>query len=157
MRTRLILCVPLFAAFCLVSVGCTSAPRPEATVKRFLRAFNDKDLNVLLTCVDPKQERMFRASFRLLEKLTGGRLPMDDLLEMVPGMYQTFQSQVSEDIKFRDVHVGKGRSNGEDADVPVSLTVLARSQGLDKAQQQDLRFTVRRFDEGWRIVGIQNK
>jgi len=126
-------------------------------VRHFLRAFNDKDLNVLLTCVDPKQERMFRASFRLIEKFTRGRLPVEDLLELVPGIYQMLQSHASEDINFRDVHVGKGRISGEDAEVPVSLTVSARSRGLENTQQQDLRFALRRFDEGWRIIGIQNK
>ena len=157
MRMRLVLCGPLFLACCLLSMGCRSAPRPEATVTQFLQAFNDKDLNVLLTCVDPKQERMFRASLRLFERLTGGRLPVEDLLELVPGMYQMLQSQVSEDVNFRDVHVGKGRVRGNDAEVPVSLTVLARSRGLENTQQQDLRFALRRSDDGWRIVGIQNK
>jgi len=140
-----------------MSVGCTSAPRPESTVKHFLQAVNDKDLNVLLTCVDPKQERMFRASLRLIEKLTGGRLPVEDLLELVPGMYQMLQSQVSEDIKFRNVYVGRGRVSGEDAEVPVSLEVWARSRGVENTQRQELRFALRRFDAGWRIVGIQNK
>ena len=157
MRTRLAFCGLLFAAYALMSVGCTSAPRPETTVKHFLEAFNDKDLNVLLTCVDPKQERMFRASLRLIERLTGGRLPVEELLELVPGMYQMLQSQVSEDVNFRDVHVGRGRVRGEDAEVPVFLTVLARSRGLDNTQQQDLRFALHRYHEGWRIVGIKNK
>ena len=157
MRMRFIFCGLLFAAYFLMSVGCTSTPRPETTVKHFLKAFNEKDVNVLLTCVDPKQERMFRASFRLIERLTGGRLPVEDLLELVPGMYQMFQSQVSEDVKFLDVHVGRGRVSGEDAEVPVSLTVLARSRGLENSQQQELRFALRRFHEGWRIVGIENK
>jgi hypothetical protein len=138
-----VFCGLLFAAYFLMSVGCASAPRPEATVKRFLQAFNDKDLNVLLTCVDPKQERMFRASLRLIEKLTGGRLPVEDLLELVPGMYQMLQSQVSEDVNFRDVHIGRGRVSGEDAGVPVSLKVWARSRGSENTQQQELRFVGR--------------
>ena len=157
MQTRLVVCGCLFAVYSLMSVGCTSAPRPESTVKHFLQAFNDKDLNVLLTCVDPKQERMFRASLRLIERLTGGRLPVEDLLELVPGMYQMLQSQVSEDVNFRDVHVGRGQLSGEDAEVPVSLTVWTKSRGLQNTQQQELRFALRRFDVGWRIVGIQNK
>jgi hypothetical protein len=156
MRTRLGSCGLLFAAYALMSAGCTSEPHPEATVKHFLQAFNDKDLNVLLTCVDPKQERMFRASFRLLERFTGGRLPVEDLLELVPGMYQMLQNQVSEDVNFRDVRVGRGRVSGDDSEVPVSVTVLTRSRGLQNTQQRELRFVLRRFDEGWRIVGIQN-
>lgn len=142
---------------CLISAGCTPAPRPEATVKRFLQAFNDKDLNTLLTCVDPKQERMFRASFRVLEKLTGGRLPIEDLLETIPGMYQMFQSQISEDVNFQDVHIGRERLNRESAEVPVSMITLVRSRGVETAQPLQLRFVLRRFEEGWRVVGIQNK
>ena len=157
MRMRIIFCGLLLAVYFLMSVGCTSAPRPEVTVRQFLKAFNEKDLNRLLTCVDPKQERMFRASFRLIERLTGGRLPVEDLLELVPGMYQMLESRVSEDVKFRDVRVGRGRISAEDAEVPVSLTVLTRSRGLENSQQQELRFALRRFHEGWRIVGIENK
>ena|SRR5437879_1971964 len=100
---------------------------------------------------------MLRASLRLIERLTGGRLPVEDLLELVPGMYQMLQSRVSEDINFRDVHVGKGRVSGGEANVPVSLTVSTKSRGLENTQQQNLRFALRRFDGGWRIVGIQNK
>jgi hypothetical protein len=100
---------------------------------------------------------MFRASLRVIEKLTGGRLPVEDLLELVPGMYQMIQSQVSEDVNFRDVHIGRGRVSGEDAEVPVSVKVWTRSRGSENTQQQELRFALRRFDEGWRIVGIQNK
>jgi hypothetical protein len=100
---------------------------------------------------------MFRAGLRIIERLTGGRLPVEDLLELVPGLYQMLQSRVSEDFSFRDVQVGRGRVSGKEAEVPVSLTVLAKSRGLENTQQQDLRFALRRFDEGWRIVGNQNK
>jgi hypothetical protein len=126
-------------------------------VKRFLRAINDKDLNLLLTCVDAKQERMFRASLRLIEKFTGGRLPVDDLLELVPGLYQLLQDRASEDINVRVVRVGKGRVTGEAAEVPATLIVSTTSRGLENAQEHILRFMLRRFKEGWRIVGIQKQ
>ena len=64
------------AVSCLPIAGtlsCRHSSRPERVVERFLQAFNDKDLNILLTCVDPRQEQTYRASFRILEWLSGGR------------------------------------------------------------------------------------
>lgn len=157
MQPRLVFGVNFLAALCLMSAGCASVARPEATVEHFVQAFNEKDLNVMLSCVDPKQERMLRASLRVVEKLSGGRLAAEDLLEMIPGLYQMIQSQVSEDINFRDLDVGRGQISGENAEVPVSLTVLTRSRGLENARQKQFLFVLRQFDEGWRIVGIRNK
>jgi hypothetical protein len=68
-----------------------------------------------------------------------------------------FQTQVSEDINFRDIHVGRGRVSGAEADVPVSLVIVAKSRGSESSQQQNLQFLLHRFDEGWRIIGIQTK
>jgi hypothetical protein len=136
-------------------VGCRTSPGPEPVVERFLRAFNDKDVNVLLACVDPRQERLFRASFRIVEKLTGGWFPVEDVLELVPGLYQAFQKDLSEDFSLRDVQVYRATINGEEAQVPVILTASARSRGVVKDARQRMQFRLRRFDEGWRIVGIQ--
>jgi hypothetical protein len=143
----------LLLSFALVS--CSRTPGPEPVVERFLRAFNDKDVNVLLSCVDPRQERLFRASFRIVEKLTGGWFPMEDILELVPGLYQAFQKDLSEDFSLRDIRVYRATISGEEAQVPVILTASARSRGVASASIQRVRFRLCRFEEGWRIVGIQ--
>jgi hypothetical protein len=141
----------------LASVACRTENGPEPVVERFLRAFNDKDLNVMLTSIDPRQERMFRASFRLVEKFSGGRLPVEDLLELVPGLYQIFQNRLSADFSLRDFQVYRATTNGEQADVPVILTASTRSGGVQKDERQRLHFVLRQFEEGWRIVGLQQK
>ena len=153
---RLVFLCILVACSITIS-GCRSVPRPEVTVRSFVRAFNEKDFNVLLTCIDPKQERLFRASFRLVEKFTGGRLPVDEVLELIPGMYQMLQSQMPEDLNFEDARFGGSRVHGGEAVVPVSLMVVAKSRGVNETHPQELAFLLHRFDEGWRIVGIQHK
>ena len=137
-------------------VGCQSTGHaPEPVVERFLRAVNDKDLNTILTCIDPRQERMFRASFRLLEKFTGGKLPVEDLLELVPGLYQILQNKLAADFSFRNVQVYRAKTNGGDTEVPVLLTTSTRTGAAQQDQVQRVRFILREFEEGWRIVGIQ--
>src|SRR5690606_33688612 len=81
--------------------ACASGPRPENTVTRFLHAFNDKDMNVMLTCVDPRQERLFRGTFHLIERFTG--FPVEDVLDVVPGLAQLVPQQQMDDVRFSDV------------------------------------------------------
>jgi len=140
----------------LVSVGCQKAEkRPEPVVERFLHAMNDKDVNVMLTCIDPRQERMFRASFRLVEKFTGGRLPVEDLLELLPGLYQLFRDKVAADVRVGQFQVYRAKLTGQDGEVPVWLTEIRRAADEQKDTECRLLFRVRQFDEGWRIVGIE--
>ncbi len=146
----------LAAVLLVVSSSCKKEESgPEPVVERFLQALNEKDVNTMLTCIDPKQERMFRASFRLAEKLTGGKLPMEDLLELIPGLYQIFQDRIGADFNYRNVQVYRAKANGGDAEVPVMLTASTRKGALQNDQVQRVRFVMRQFDDGWRIVGIQ--
>jgi hypothetical protein len=128
---------------------------PEPVVECFLQALNAKDVNVVLGCIDPRQERMFRASFRLVEKFTGGKLPVEDLLELVPGLYQILQNKLAADFSFRNVQVYRAKTNGGDTEVPVLLTTSTRTGAAQQDQVQRVRFILREFEEGWRIVGIQ--
>ena len=143
--------------FCFAVPACAPGPRPENTVGRFFRSMNDKDVNSLLRCIDPRQERMYRASFRMIERFSRGRIPVEDMLELVPGLYQLFQEQITEDFKFRDLRIGSARLSGGDATVPATVTVVTKTRGSGQAQSQNIIFTLRRFDEGWRIIGIKNQ
>lgn len=143
------------AILALTSVACNNTAKgPEPVVERFLRSVNDKDLNVMLSCIDPRQERMFRASFRLVEKITGGNLPVQDLLELVPGLYQIFRNNLDADFSVQDFHVYRAKVDGDEAEVPIILTVFTRSGAITKAEKLRLHFTMHRFDADWRIVGI---
>jgi hypothetical protein len=98
---------------------------------------------------------MFRASFRLVEKFTGGKLPVEDLLDLLPGLYQIFQDKLATDFSFRNVQVYRAKANGGNIDVPVILTASTRNGSTQQDQVQRVRFVLHQFEEGWRIVGIQ--
>jgi hypothetical protein len=139
----------------LMLVGaCQLGPRPEATVRRFLQSLNDKDVNLMLTCVDPRQERMLRAAFRIVESLTG--FPLQDLFELFPGLNQIFGQRNPEDFRFSNIRVTDRSVEGELAQVTVSLTSHIRSQGVEQTRQEKVRFRLQKFEGfGWRIIEIQ--
>lgn len=149
------------AAFALIfaSLGlwsCQPASGPDRTVRKFVKAMNDKDVNVLLTCVDPKQERMFRAAFRIAEKISGYRFPVEDLLEILPGLNQLLGDQLQEDFSFSEMRILARSVSGGTARLTASVTSVIKSQGTRRSQTDNIEFVLRQFEEeGWRIVEIR--
>ena len=144
--------VVLFIAAISWMAACSSGPRPEVTVTRFLQAFNDKDVNVMLSCVDPRQERLFQGAFHLIEKFTG--VPIEDILDIIPGLVQLMPRQQFDDVLFSDVRIVQRRVEGGEAEVTVSMTVEESEQGISHSSHETIRFSLQYFDEdGWRIVG----
>lgn len=135
-------------------VSCGRAERgPERTVRRFFRAMNDKDVNQLLSCIDPRQERMLKATFRLIEKATG--FPVDDLIELIPGLSQAFGDRVPEDVRFARIRVRSRDVSGTTARMRVSARATYRSGALVSTRDEELDFTLEDFEEaGWRIVAV---
>jgi hypothetical protein len=154
--SRSLLLSLLVVHVCLFT-ACQSERRPESIVERFLQAVNDKDFDAVLACVAPQQERMFHATFRIVEKITGGKLPLDDLLQLLPGLYQIFQDRLPDDFSVRDVRVYRAKLEGGEAEVPVILTAVTRHSGVSGKAKQTVSFHLRQFEEGWRIVGVAQK
>ncbi len=153
MRLRVVLTSSVVASALLLASACGVESRPERSVVRFLQALNDKDVNVMITCVDPRQERMLRAGFRIVENIS--RLPLRDMFEMLPGLNQIFEDQIPEDFHLSDIRVTDRTVHGEVAEVIVSLTSHVRSKGIDQPHQEKLQFQLRKFERvGWRIAGI---
>jgi hypothetical protein len=149
---------PALLIWLMTALACSGGSKPRRTVERFLQAFNDKDVNALLTCIDPKQERLFRASFRIIEKVTGGRLPLEDIFEAIPVLYQQFQGMLPQDLRFTDISLGDAQVGGDDAQINVTMTLVARAEGSEMIHKQTMVFSLRRFEEeGWRITGVQPK
>jgi hypothetical protein len=146
---------PLIALFVIVIAACSwvEAPSPQETVvRKYIQALNDKDISALLSCVDPKQERMFRGTVQLIEKLTG--FPVEKLLDIVPGLTQTFRGNLYEDFSISDVRVLRRTLNGDDAELTVALRASFRSGSNIRAEQDVVRFALHEFgDAGWRITG----
>jgi hypothetical protein len=154
-RTRFaFLAACLFAALLVGSAACGPSRAPENVVHRFFRAVNDKDINRLLQCVDPRQERMYRATFRIIERATG--VPLHDLLEVVPGLTQIIGDQITEDIHFSEIGVLSREVSRDTATVRVSVNSTYRSGRESRTQRENMEFVLERFDKaGWRITHVR--
>jgi hypothetical protein len=152
-HARVLVGMTLIASALLVW-GCTSRRGPERTVLRFFHAMNDKDVNLLLTCFDPRQERLFRATFRLVEKATG--FPITDVFELLPGLNQAFGGQAPEDFRFSQVRVVSRDIDGTSARLGVTVRATYRTGGRESVRTEHLEFLLEKFDEdGWRIIGVR--
>ena len=137
----------------LVTVSCTGISGPEVTVKHFIAPFNDKNVNTMLSCIDPRQEQLFRATFHIVEKLSG--IPVEDLLEMLPGLAQLAGQSASQDIRFEETRVVRKEVSHETAYVTISTTVIKRAGNSVQREQAQMQFRLTKFDEqGWRITGV---
>jgi hypothetical protein len=150
-RRRPAVALPLLL---LVLLGCGGGRGPDRTVRRFFRAMNDKDVSQLLSCIDPRQERMMRAAFRLVEKATG--FPIDDFFELLPGLQQAFGDQLREDFRFSQLRIRSREITGTTARVLVSVKSTYRSGSLRSTRTEELEFSLEEFeDAGWRIISIR--
>jgi hypothetical protein len=138
----------------LVLAACSGGNRgPDRTIRRFFRGLNEKDVNQVLSCVDPRQERFLRATFRVVEKATG--LPVDDILEMLPGLHQAFGQHLREDFRFANIRVRTREIDGDTARVTVSVKSSYRSGSLVTTRVEHFDFALEKFEKvGWRIVSV---
>jgi hypothetical protein len=137
-------------------IACERSAKPESIVSMFFEAINDKDVNAMLRCVDPRQERMFRASFRVIEKLTG--FPIENVLDMLPGLAQLIAPGQLDDFRFTNVRVLESRVTDREAHVTVTANYEQTVGGSRRSSPEMLAFYLRRFDkEGWRILGVQSR
>jgi hypothetical protein len=135
-------------------IACGHGPTPERTVRRFFRAMNEKDINQLLTCFDPRQERLFKATFRIVEKSTG--VPLHDLFEMMPGLQQAFGDQGPEDFSYSNIRVLSRKVSDSEALISVSAKATYRSRRQEQSQIEKFDFVLQRFeDAGWRIIRMR--
>jgi hypothetical protein len=143
-------CIWTFALICIAALSnCGPSTRPEKTVRTFVQAINDRDLNLLLTCIDPRQERMFRGGFRIIERFTN--LPLQDILEMIPGLSQLFITDNFQQLNFSNVRVVR-RSVHQDTAI---ITVSAQVSSGSAIAENTIDFVMQRFELSWRIMSIR--
>jgi hypothetical protein len=146
--------VAVLCSALLLLGGCEPRSSPESVVTTFISAINDKDVNRMLDCVDPRQERLFRATFQIVERLTG--IPVASLLDILPGLAQLLPPGQVDDFRFSDSRIVDKQVSGTDAHVTVSLDYVQISRGTSTRTRETVQFVLRNFDEaGWRIVGMR--
>lgn len=141
----------------MLSAACATPPPPERTVERFLAAVDRRDPQAVLGCVSPSLERVVRLTIGVADSLTLGLLPVNDVLQAVPGLIELVGGGLGYEFRLRDVHVYRATVREDAAEVPVTLTAIMSSPNGDTVGTRVLLFTLRNYDVGWRIVGVRQK
>ena len=138
----------------IVTIACGGSGRgPDRTVRRLIAALNDRDVHRVLACIDPREERMLNASFRLVEKATG--IPLNDIFELVPAIHQLRGGGLHDDVRFTRVRILRRTITGNTAHLVVGLTSMSRAGGAESTHDQQVDFVLENFEDGgWRVVGV---
>jgi len=132
------------------------APRPVNTVKKFINALNNKDMNTLITCMDPKYEKLYNGAGNIFSKFIGG-INVKDVMDMFPAIYDlSKQGGNSADIHVEIKSVVSQQINGDNAVIVVNIYGKNTDEsGIINEGPGQAAFYLTKFSEGWRIVDIK--
>ena len=141
----LVLGVILFA-------GCQKSPRD--TVDRFVDSYNRKDINSLMSCLDPTWEKAYCATSNILSGVIGVKI--EDVVDLLPALSQIVKA--TGDMTDVTLHARElsATVDGNLATVAVELTENhTDAQGNSRSSTTKARFFLKKFDDEWRIIGLK--
>jgi hypothetical protein len=135
-----------------VDPGLLGFPRPEDTIHRFVRAYNDKDINLMLSCFDSRIERGFHGVGNILGGLLG--VNPKDLFEVIPMLAAILESQPG-NSRLENVNIHSRSRSGKSAVVVASLDERVIQRQGQKVFHHRIRFHLQREESEWRIMGME--
>jgi limonene-1,2-epoxide hydrolase len=132
------------------------AAKPIDTVEKFFKAFNEKDFNTAITCMDPKYEKLYKATDNIVSSLAFG-IRMSDIMDLVPFAFQ-FQGEANNDQTDFEFSIKKVLSQDINGDNAV-ITAIFEVENTDRSGRKSIdsgedKIYLKKFNEGWRIVEI---
>jgi len=123
-------------------------PGPGKSIATFVKAYNDKDINLMLTVVDSRIERGVNG--------IGGLLGINskNVFEIIP-MLAAISANATGSTQLENLRIERKSTSGDMASV--TATMDEHVTGAQGNQLTPLRilFTVKHEDTGWRIHGMQ--
>ncbi|NHM27193.1 hypothetical protein G7K71_09385 [Desulfofundulus sp. TPOSR] len=130
------------------------ATSPVDTVTKFVNALNERDYNAAIECLDPKISKAFKATSNILSHFIG--INITDILELFPALYE-MTKPYGGDIKINVKEVVFEESRGDNARVKINAEIIDIDEaGNARTEQWAPTFYLKKFEEGWRIAGIQD-
>jgi hypothetical protein len=136
----------------LVDPELLGFPGPGKTVLTFVKAFNDKDINVMLTCVDSRIERGVRGVTNIFGGLIG--VNSKDLFEVMPMMAAIVGNQPG-NSQLENVRILSKSVSGDSASVTASMDERTTLSQGEKVSHLKVLFGLKHEESGWRIDAMQ--
>lgn len=127
---------------------------PMVTVNKFVDAINKKDINAMISYMDPKYEMAYKGLNNIISTFTGGA-NFGDVADLFPALYDIVgQSGTGiDDVKLKIHKVVSEDVTGSRA----TISVEAEIQHIDKSgninsEKGVATFILQKFDSEWRIM-----
>jgi hypothetical protein len=152
----------LIAVFLMASMAAGAAyvfkpellglPSPEGTIFKFVKAYNEKDINVMLSCLDSRIERGVKGVGNILGGLIG--VNTTDIFEVFPMLSGILGNQPG-NSQLENVDVMQKSISGSSASVVVRMNERMTLTNGNQVSALQLRFALKREGIDWRIIDIQ--
>lgn len=127
--------------------------KPEDVVNKFIQAFNERDLNTAVTCFDPKYERAYNLTNKILNSVVGFNI--SDFSDALPFMLEYVKA---EDENYTDIYLDitdivSKQINGDKATILASIKATNEyGKVIDGGNSY---FYLKKFNAGWRIIDMK--
>lgn len=126
--------------------------RPHDVVEKFFQALNEKDINTCMETVDPKYEKLYNVSSKVVGKLFG--ITLRDMADLFPFVVEFAKIEGDfEDRFFEIMDIVSEDIRGKTATVTVIIDIKdEKGRRIDGAKGY---VYLRKFNAGWRIVDMK--
>lgn len=130
-----------------------ASDKPIEVVEKFITAVNDKDINKAVTYLDPKYEKLYKASSKVLSKVLGAP-ELSDIADILPGFSQLAGSKDTSQITIEKVISQDVQKNT--ATIKVLLNFKEKDDfGTFRNDRSNGTFTLKKINGKWKIVNMR--
>ena len=133
--------------------------KPIDTVEKFLHGVNQADINIMISSLDPRAEKAYKAVDGIASNFLFG-IHISDVIDILPLAYM-LGKEASGDMSGIKIYIEEVISEDRDGD-RATLDILFKVVKADAAGQQTIErgrdtITLQKFNEGWRIVQVSGQ
>ncbi|MBP8707200.1 MAG: hypothetical protein KBH94_00575 [Caldisericia bacterium] len=158
-------CIALILVLSISLVGCfyfSPQPKPIDTVVTFFDSINNKDINTAVSCLEPKYQRLFNLTNKIIGAITGVNL--SDILDLAPflSFLADYFPEIKEDpelpiwVKFEIIEVITQSIDGKEATIIVKVRgseVNFITEEILNSEIAIVSFNLKNYsNDGWKIV-----
>lgn len=126
---------------------------PRDIVEKFFNAINEKDMNTVITCLDPQYEKLYNVSDKILGNVLG--VGIKDVADLFPFLleFQKAQNNDNSEIVIELEEIVSETISGNEAEVIVRVS--EQDENGTELESGTGKISLKKFNEGWRIVDME--
>jgi len=131
--------------------------KPMDTVEKFVNAVNEKDINTMVECLDPKYEKAYKATSNIFSNFIGG-VKITDVVDLFPAIYEIAKTESGDqtDMRMAVKKVISEKREGDRADIKLVIEVEKTDKAGKITTEQGIGyFYLKKYNDGWRIIDLK--